>query len=175
MDPSFWAGQATIGGSEHDIWEMEGEYWKATRPDRFGWTVLPGDHGFPEISEATPLEYLERWMNANRVLGDRAKLRGIATTDDGVQVIISQPFIDGPYPNSSAVSKEMAKRGFAEVAFAIGSETNTTFYDDVRRLAAFDASSDNFILSNGIPIPIDVIVIRVGEILRRQLLDLIEL
>lgn len=42
VDPSLWEGSATIGGSEHDIWEQDGEMWKVTRPDRFGWTVLPG-------------------------------------------------------------------------------------------------------------------------------------
>ena len=25
-----------IGGSEHDIWEIDGEVWKVTRPNRFG-------------------------------------------------------------------------------------------------------------------------------------------
>jgi hypothetical protein len=72
-----------IGGSEHDIWEMDGEVWKVTRPDRFGWTVLPGEEGVPQIAEATPLEYLERWLNANRLLGDNAKLRGVSETDEG--------------------------------------------------------------------------------------------
>lgn len=36
--------------------------WKVTRPDRFGWAVLPGADGSPEIADATPLEYLERWQ-----------------------------------------------------------------------------------------------------------------
>lgn len=56
VSPSLWEGKAVIGGSEHDIWEMDGEIWKVTRPDRFGWTVLPGEDGVPHLAEATPLE-----------------------------------------------------------------------------------------------------------------------
>ena len=50
-----------IGGSEHDTWEMNGEIWKVTRPDRFGWTALPGEDGVPEIAEATPLDFAPFW------------------------------------------------------------------------------------------------------------------
>jgi hypothetical protein len=123
LDPSTWDGKATIGGSEHDIWEQDGEMWKVTRPDRFGWTVLPTADGYPEIAEATPLEYLERWRNANRVFGDSARLRGITFTDEGVQVVISQPYIEGPYPSIPEVRAEMARRGFEPVPFSIGSES----------------------------------------------------
>jgi hypothetical protein len=173
LDPSVWEGKATIGGYEHDIWEHYGEMWKVTRPDRFGWTVLSGTDGNPKIAEATPLEYLERWQNANRVLGDSAKLRGVSVTEEGVQVVISQPYIEGPYPSIPEVRAEMGKRGFQLVKFSIGSESETTFYDDDSRAAAFDASSDNFIVAGGTPIPVDVIVIRVGDELPRQLLAII--
>ncbi len=47
--PEIWCGKAMIGASEHDVWQENGEYWKVTRPDHFGWTVLPGDNGFPEF------------------------------------------------------------------------------------------------------------------------------
>ncbi|MFM2197231.1 MAG: hypothetical protein RLZZ505_663 [Verrucomicrobiota bacterium] len=70
LDQELWSGRAKIGGSEHDIWEDGDRMWKATRPDRFGWTVLPGDSGDPVVAEATPLEYLVRWLVCNRLLGD---------------------------------------------------------------------------------------------------------
>ncbi len=40
-----------------------------------------------------------------------------------------------------------------------GSELDTIFFDYKRWIAVFAASSDNFILSDQIPIPIDVIII----------------
>ncbi|MES2660136.1 MAG: hypothetical protein V4689_16050 [Verrucomicrobiota bacterium] len=174
ISSSLWAGKTTIGGSEHDIWEMDGEYWKVTRPDRFGWMVLAGDDGIPEIAEATPLEYLERWWNSNRLLGDLATLRGVSDTDDGVQIVISQPFIEGSYPLKSRIVEEFRKYGFVLVpGFSIGSESDSSFYNDTLRLGIFDATCDNFILSQGTPIPVDVIVIPVGNRLRGQLLAMI--
>ncbi len=149
--------------------------WKVTRPDRFGWTVLPGADGSPEIADATPLEYLERWQNANTVLDDLARLRGIAQTDEGVQVVISQPFVKGPYPFPEDIRRDMEKRGFVKVpGFSIGSETDSSYYSEATRTGIFDAASDNYILSQGIPIPVDVIALRIGDELRRQLLRLIE-
>lgn len=160
-----------IGGSEHDIWEMNGEIWKVTRPDRFGWTVLPGEDGVPEIAEATPLEYLERWQNANRLLGDNATLRGVSETDEGVQVVISHQFIEGSYPEKRDIISELRKRGFILVSgFCIGSESDSSFYNDDQRIGIFDATCDNFILSQGVPIPVDVVIVEVGNLLRVQLL-----
>ena len=31
LDPRAWEDRSVIGGSEHDIWEEPGEYWKTTR------------------------------------------------------------------------------------------------------------------------------------------------
>lgn len=172
LDPAMWRDVAVIGGSEHDIWEGDdGEIWKVTRPDHFGWTVLPGFGGLPEISEATPLEYLERWQQANRMLGDDVVLRGIAHTDDGVQVIVSQPFVLGPYPEKREILRELQARGFDPVpGFSIGSEIDSTYFHMDSGLAMFDAASDNFILSHGVPIPVDVILMQPGARLLRQLL-----
>ncbi len=52
----MWAGKSVIGVSEHDIWAEGEEHWKITRPNSFGWTVLPGGDGMPKIAEATLLE-----------------------------------------------------------------------------------------------------------------------
>jgi hypothetical protein len=169
--PSMWEGKAVIGGSEHDIWEMDGEIWKVTRPDRFGWTVLPGEAGVPHIAEATPLEYLKRWQNANRLLGDNAILRGVSETEEGVQVVISHPFIEGHYPEKIDIIGELHNRGFVLVPrFFIGSESDSSFYNDDKRIGIFDATCDNFILSQGVPIPVDVVIVEVGAMLRLQLL-----
>ena len=174
MTPSLWEEKAHIGGSEHDIWELDGEVWKVTRPNRFGWTVLPGEDGAPGIAEATPLEYLERWRNANRLLGDNAKLRGVAETDEGVQIVISHPFIEGPYPEKSDIIIELRKRGFVMVPkFFIGSESDSSFYHEEERIGIFDATCDNFILSQNIPIPVDVVIVAVSDLLRFQLLGMI--
>ncbi|MES2983502.1 MAG: hypothetical protein V4727_14410 [Verrucomicrobiota bacterium] len=174
-DPCLWQGRSTLGGSEHRIWGEDNEMWKVTHGDRLGWTVLPGDNGMPYVSEATPLEYLERWQNSNEVLGDFAKLRGVAESIEGIHVVVSHPFINGDYPSPQEVEHEMAKRGFLKIPnFSIGSEQETSYYNDDIGFGVFDASSDNFIMSENTPIPIDVIPIRVSNLLRSQLLRLIQ-
>ncbi len=171
---SLWEGKAAIGGSEHDIWEEPGEYWKVTRPDRFGWTVLPGDDGFPVLSEATPIEYLERWSNAVRYFGDQVRLRGVVKSDEGVQVVVSQAYIEGPYPRKEEIIRDMLSRGFSLVPrFSIGAECDSSFYHLAERVAVFDAAADNFILSQGVPIPVDVVTLIPADKLHRQLLALI--
>ncbi len=175
LSPSLWRNRTVIGGSEHDIWEEPGEVWKVTRPDKFGWTVLPRANGFPEMSDATPLEYLERWSNSIRFLGDFVKLRGVAKTRQGVQVVISQRFIKGPYPSQAQIARDLKSRGFTRVPeFSIGAERDSSFYHQREKIAIFDAAVDNFILSQGVPVPVDVIPMRVGEMLHAQLMTLIE-
>ena len=110
-------------------------------PGSFRLDRLPGDDGNPEIAEATPLEYLERWVNANRLLGDNAKLRGVSETDEGVQIVISHPFIEGPYPEKPDIIDELRRRGFLMVPqFFIGSESDSSFYNDDKRIGIFDAT-----------------------------------
>lgn len=121
-----------------------------------------------------PLEYLERWRNANRLLGDNSVLRGVSETDEGVQVVISHPFIEGPYPEKREIIGELRNRGFVMVpGFFIGSESDSSFYHEAERIGIFDATCDNFILSQGVPIPVDVVIVAMGDALRRQLLNLI--
>ena len=57
--------------------------------------------------------------------------------------------------------------------FFIGSESDSSFYHEAERIGIFDATCDNFILSQGVPIPVDVVIVAVGDALRRQLLNLI--
>jgi len=173
LDQQLWSGIAKIGGSEHDIWENEDRMWKATRPNRFGWTVLPGDDGVPVLSEATPLEYLSRWLDSNRLLGDTVCLGGIHSSDEGTRVIVSQRFLIGRYPTALQIRKELHKFGFWPVhGFSIGSYPDSSFFNPDLNIALFDATTDNFILTMGTPIPIDVIPITVGPKLRNQLLNL---
>lgn len=168
-----WDDVLVPGGAEHDVFFQGAECWKLTRPNHFGWTVLPGVDGTPQASKATPLEYLQRWQNANTYLGDSAHLVGIERCDYGVRAIIRQPLIVGSYPDSTLVSNYFRNKGFREVkGFWLGAEEGSSFYDAEERLGVFDASTDNFILSGGIPIPIDVVIVEVSEVLHKQLLRL---
>jgi hypothetical protein len=171
LSPETWRDKAVTGASEHDVWFEGGEYWKVTRPGHFGWTVIPGDGGRPLSAAATPLEYLSRWINANTYLGDSATLRGIAVTDYGIQIMVSHPYIAGPYPEPDHIFNDMTGRGFVEVPGFVMGANAPSFYRESDNVGVFDASEDNFISSGGIPIPIDVITLipapRLAEQIRR--------
>jgi hypothetical protein len=67
----------------------------------------------------------------------------------------------------------LGKRGFLPVPdFFIGSEPDSPFYHEREGIAIFDATCDNFIQSHGIPIPVDVVVVPVGDLLGQQLAKL---
>ncbi len=98
-------------------------------------------------------------------------LRGVVVTDQGVQVVIPQPFIAGPYPEKFRITRELHARGFIPISgFSIVCKTDSTFYHPEFGWAMFDAASDNFILSRGIPVPVDVILLKPSPSLKHQLL-----
>ena len=171
--PQLWEGKAVLGASEHDVWQEGGEYWKVTRPDHFGWTVLPGENGLPESADATPLEYLDRWLNANRYLGDDAKIRGVVQSELGVQVVISHPSIDGVYPEMEEIMRYMESCGYSVIPDFIMGADGISFYHEGGNIGIFDASPDNFILSDGLPVPVDVITLIPGAKLRGQIKKLL--
>lgn len=174
LKEELWDEKAVIGGSEHDVWEFRGEMWKITRANHFGWTVLPGDNGLPEVSEATPLEYLVRWQITNNILGDTIRLRGIHSDERGTRVIISQPFVAGPYPTREQAKGLMDAIGFVLVpSFSVGAQDESSFFNPEFNIALFDAANDNSILSDDTPVPVDIIPVVVGAKLRQQLLRLI--
>ncbi len=79
-------------------------------------------------------------------------------------MVVSQPFVEGPYPEKGDIMLELGNRGFLQVPdFFIGSEPDSSFYHPQEGIAIFDATCDNFILSHGLPIPVDVVVVRVGD------------
>jgi len=173
LEESIWEKEARIGGSEHDVWERGNQMWKITRPDRFGWTVLPGDNGSPEVAEATPLEYLVRWQISNRTFGDTVRLMGIYCSDEGTQVVVSQRFLAGIYPNSFQIREELVNFGFSPVrTFSVGAYGDSSFFNPELGIALFDAARDNFITLNGIPVPVDLLPVKAGSKLRAQLLKL---
>lgn len=55
----------------------------------------------------------------------------------------------------------------------MGAESDSSFYHPAERLGIYDATGDNVLHSNGLPIPIDVMIHRAGDDLHRQLFRLI--
>ena len=171
---SSWDLNARIGGAEYDVWTHSGFYYKATRADHFGWTVLAGEEGSPDQAYATPLEYLQRWRLSNQLFGDTAQIHGISSSVDGMHIIIRQPYVHGKFPTQEQIQKMLARYGFIMIpGFSLGAQRRTSYYHPIKRIGIFDAAEDNFILSSRMPVPIDVVPIKAGNLLHEQLIKLL--
>src|SRR5437588_11858209 len=62
IDPALYLPLAERGGEEHRLWLAADRqrYLKATYPGKFAFTIIFNPAGFPDLADATPLEYLER-------------------------------------------------------------------------------------------------------------------
>ena len=91
IDPARYLPHAERGGEEHRLWLAEdGErYFKATFPGKFGFSVILAPGGLPDLTEATPLEYLERLLLQNSVFGDTLALEGVAQEEREPVIVTS--------------------------------------------------------------------------------------
>jgi|TARA_B110000037_G_scaffold53935_1_gene66218 hypothetical protein len=70
---------------------------------------------------------------------------------------------------------EVGDFGFVPVRkFSVGAYPDSSFFNPELGIALFDAVIDNFIEVDGIPVPIDILPVKVGTKLRSQLLKLMD-
>lgn len=90
-------------------------------------------------------------------------------------MVISQPAIAGTEANAKQIAKVMVSYGFKSVpSIVIGASLHSSFYHPEMRIGIFDAAGDNFVVSSGMPIPVDVMMLRAGDLLHQQLMSLID-
>lgn len=114
--------------------------------------VLP--NGLEEaisLRPATPLEYLDRLALYNELFGDDVEFIGLVRQRGGLSLVISQIFLTGGKPSIPQIASFMSGQGFRKLG-----DVNA-YYRAEDRLAVFDAHARNFVLTEGIPVPFDVI------------------
>ncbi len=141
----------------------------------------PGTFGMmPEFSMAgwvpgyaTPLEYLQRFELQNLIFRDQVWLEGVIHTgeksklvgavDGGCSLVISQPWLvaanpEEPHPSDDEIDALMRERGFAPLP-------NSFFgwFRESDNILICDAKPDNFIMSPGGILPIDLLIVRCSE------------
>lgn len=145
-----------------------------THPDFFGWVPSSGPDGRPEIVEATPLDYIRRWQLANEVLGDDVKLEGVVVEARRLSAVISQPAIRGGLASRREIDEMMTELGFRPIrGFDMGAELGSSYYDPAAKIGIFDAAADNVISSDGVAVPVDVVLHEVSEALHGQLMGML--
>lgn len=160
-----------LTGGEHlvEFDEDSGLVFKATHAGRFGFAadremIRPKNRREkPRItvglSNATPLEYLERLNWQNELFGDSNRVMGVAKYPQGVSVLTSQPFYKGDRTPQSSIDAWFAARGWKPVKNKEGA-----FYDEQRGILVMDALPRNVLtLDSGEIMPFDVVVIKPSD------------
>jgi hypothetical protein len=150
------------GGSEHDAFldPVSRRWFKFTKPGRCGWHV-DIDEDSCTMLPATPLQYLARWRISNHLFHDDAGLVGIARTEAGNRIVISQRHIFGEGPSWDEIDEYFVdQRKFKRIdppkLDSCGGYHSRAYW--FGRYAVFDVRPPNCILDkSGSVVPIDVI------------------
>jgi hypothetical protein len=160
-------------GTEHlvEFEEHSGSVIKLTVPPKFGLIsrVLthpvpnlrgePGSRQAIEFVPATPLEYLERWMAANEVLGDAVRLTAVIRWADGqVSFAIRQPHYAGVPASEWEIEAGFRADGWTPIRDPGGQ--HRLFYHHAWQVLAIDALPRNCYIRDGALQPFDVILCR---------------
>ena len=152
-----------IGGREHDVslHEPSGRWVKYTKPAACGFTVSWSGQGQPYLHNALPLDYLQRLLWQNQVLGDDVHLVGLwPEQPNRWRIVTTQPGLQGARTTLDDLSAAFVAAGFALLPWrGLGYENSLSF-----RLEGFDlwdVHPANVLLSpEGLPLPLDVIITR---------------
>jgi hypothetical protein len=151
------------GGREHDVTldEASGRWIKYTKRSSSGYTVSWGEKGEPFMHNATLLEYFQRLLWQNEVLGDDIHLIGLWQEQPHQwRIVTTQPGLQGSRATLEELSTAFVAAGFGLLPWrGLGYEGSLAL-----RFEGFDiwdVHPANVLLSpEGLPLPIDVIVTR---------------
>lgn len=172
-------------GSEHvvELDESEGLMGKTTLPGKFGLIPkvlshpainLRNDPSIPAFRRAlefvpgTPLEYLQRWLDANNLFNDSVELVSVVEwADGGISFGITQPQYDGvPAPFRDIIGYFEAS-GWKWIrdpgARSRNSDSHLIFFNYAWGVLAVDAMPRNCFVKNNELLPFDVILYRPDE------------
>lgn len=103
------------------------------------------------LCPATPLEYLDRMALHNELFGRSVEFLGLVRQRNGLSMVISQIFLRGEKPGIPQIEAFMADDGFRKL------KGENIYFRSDDCLAVFDAHTRNFVLTEGVPVPFDVI------------------
>jgi len=120
-----------------------------------------------EFLNATPLEYLVRWIACNEVFGDQVKLAAVIRWTDGlVSFGITQPQYHGTPADPREIEGLFLKAGWSRLADPSG---HTVFFNHAFGVLAIDAERRNCFVNDGGLQPFDVILCKPDETMERFL------
>ena len=114
-----------------------------------------------ELTNALPLEYLDRLLLQNDLFADDVRIEGVALENEQLVIISSQPAILGSSLTEDEMLAFMRKLWFQPLTgLSLGRPGSLSFYRDFDVVAAFDAHPGNFVKDdNGVVLPIDLVLV----------------
>ncbi len=103
------------------------------------------------LMPATPLEYLDRLALHNELFGRSVEFLGLVQSRGGYSLVTSQIFLRGSKPTVDDIARLMAAYDFQKL------RGENAYFRPNDRLAVFDAHARNYVLTDGVPVPFDVI------------------
>lgn len=151
------------GGAEHFIQHAPGveRLIKITYPGEFGLYmrlmlphgVIPGRLADAiALRPASPLEYLDRIALHNELFGRSMEFLGLVRHRGRLSMVTSQIFLRGDKPSIPQIERFMAENGFLRLK-----KDENAYFRVSDHLAVFDAHARNFVLTDGVPVPFDVL------------------
>ncbi|RYD36360.1 MAG: hypothetical protein EOP86_06170 [Verrucomicrobiaceae bacterium] len=176
--------KALVSGTEHwvDFDDTRRLVIKITRPPGFG--LIPYVRSSPiidlrnpgaapvmretvEFTVATPLEYLERWLDANELFSDNVRLVSVIQWGNGqVSFSITQPQYHGVPAHPQAITDFFLRAGWTSIPNQGG---HSIFYNYNWQVLAIDVEPRNCYFNQGYLLPFDPILHRPGEALKDHL------
>jgi hypothetical protein len=151
------------GGREHDVSvdEGSGRWIKYTKRSASGFTVSWAEDGRPYLHNAYPLDYLQRLIWQNEILGDDIHLIGLWQEQAHQwRIVTTQPGLQGSRATLNDLTAAFVAAGFVLLPWrGIGYKDSLSFRFEGFDL--WDVHPANVLLSpEGLPLPLDVIVTR---------------
>ena len=161
--PRHFAGPEREGGREHDVSlnEPTGRWIKFTKRASSGYTVSWDEAMTPYLHNALPLDYLQRLLWQNEILGDDIHLIGLwQERPHQWRIVTTQPGLQGTRATLDELSAAFIAAGFTLLPWrGLGYENSLSLRCD--GFDIWDVHPANVLLSpEGLPLPIDVIVTR---------------
>lgn len=171
-------------GTEHliEFDDEAGRVVKITVPPKFG--LLPAVISTPQANlrdepaiprfrqeigfiDASPLEYLERWMAANEVFEDDVRLTSVVEwADSRISFAISQPQYHGDPASDREIEAYFKEAGWTRIHDPTG---HLLFFNYAFNVLAIDALPRNCYIKDDQLLPFDVILCRPDDHLARFL------
>lgn len=141
-------------GTEHEIFydEVNALAIKATHPGLSGWTQA--DDG----RQATILEYLNRLAWHRHLFGFSIRILGVITPEAQMRIVTSAPWVSEKVLSDRTIDQDEILAYLQSLGFTTVPEREFMYFHQALRVFIGDAHPGNFIKSDGVIIPVDLMI-----------------